>query len=122
ATGRTAVIAFSGAFHGRTMLTASLTGKIAPYKKGSGVQAPEIFRAPFPVDHRGIRVEDTIRALDTLFYGDVEPSRVAAIIIEPVQGEGGFYVAPPALMRALREICDKHGIVLIADEIQSGFG
>jgi len=122
ATGRTAVIAFSGAFHGRTMMTASLTGKIVPYKQGYGPSVPEIYRVPFPIDHRGVRVEDTLRALTSLFYGDVEPSRVAAIILEPVQGEGGFYVAPPALLQGLRKLCDQHGILLIADEIQSGFG
>jgi 4-aminobutyrate aminotransferase/(S)-3-amino-2-methylpropionate transaminase len=122
ATKRSAVIAFSGAFHGRTMMTGSLTGKIVPYKQGAGANAPDIFRLPFPIDHRGIRVEDTMNALQTLFYGDVEPSRVAAVIIEPVQGEGGFHVASPALMQALRKVCDTHGILLIADEIQSGFG
>ncbi|HWK73691.1 MAG TPA: 4-aminobutyrate--2-oxoglutarate transaminase [Povalibacter sp.] len=122
ATRRSAVIAFSGAFHGRTLLTSSLTGKMVPYKQHAGASAPEIFRLPFPIDHRGIRVEDTLRSLNTLFYGDVEPSRVAAIILEPVQGEGGFYVAPPALLQALRKLCDTHGILLIADEIQSGFG
>lgn len=122
ATRRSAVIAFSGAFHGRTLLTSSLTGKMVPYKQHAGAAAPEIFRLPFPIDHRGIRVEDTLRSLNTLFYGDVEPSRVAAIILEPVQGEGGFYVAPPALLQALRKLCDTHGILLIADEIQSGFG
>ena len=122
ATRRSAVIAFSGAFHGRTMMSASLTGKIVPYKQGVGPQAPEVFRLPFPIEHLGVHVEDTIRALNSLFYGDIEPTRVAAIIIEPVQGEGGFYVASPALMHALRKICDAHGIILIADEIQSGFG
>jgi 4-aminobutyrate aminotransferase/(S)-3-amino-2-methylpropionate transaminase len=122
ATGRSAVVAFTGAFHGRTMLTASLTGKMVPYKHGVSSAAPDIFRLPFPIDHRGIRVEDALRALSSLFYGDVEPTRVAAIILEPVQGEGGFYVAPPALMQALRKLCDTHGILLIADEIQSGFG
>jgi len=122
ATGRSAVIAFSGAFHGRTMLTASLTGKMVPYKQGVSSAAPDIFRLPFPIDHRGIHVEDTLRSLSSLFYGDVEPSRVAAIIIEPVQGEGGFYVAQPALLQAVRKLCDTHGILLIADEIQSGFG
>jgi len=122
ATRRSAVIAFSGAFHGRTLLTSSLTGKMVPYKQHAGASAPEIFRLPFPIDHRGIRVEDTLRSLNTLFYGDVEPSRVAAIILEPVQGEGGFYVAPPALLQALRKLCDTHGILLIADEIQAGFG
>jgi len=122
ATGRPAIIAFSGAFHGRTMLTATLTGKILPYKYASGPAAPEIYRVPFPVAHEGVRVEDTVRALEALFHGDVEPSRVAAIIIEPVQGEGGFHVASPALLQALRAVCDQYGILLIADEIQSGFG
>jgi 4-aminobutyrate aminotransferase / (S)-3-amino-2-methylpropionate transaminase / 5-aminovalerate transaminase len=122
ATGRPAVIAFSGAFHGRTMLTATLTGKILPYKYASGPAAPEVYRIPFPVDHAGVRLEDTLRALAAVFHGDVEAARVAAIIIEPVQGEGGFHVAPPALLQALRRICDEHGILLIADEIQCGFG
>lgn len=122
ATGRAAVISFTGAFHGRTMMTASLTGKIVPYKQGAGASAPEIYRLPFPIEHRGITVEDTKRALSSLFYGDVEPQRVAAIIIEPVQGEGGFHVASAELMKALRELCDTHGILLIADEIQAGFG
>lgn len=122
ATGRPAVIAFSGAFHGRTMMTAALTGKMVPYKQGGTPSAPEVYRLPFPIDHRGIKVEDTLRALTTLFYGDVEPTRVAAIILEPVQGEGGFHVASPALLQALRKLCDTHGILLIADEIQSGYG
>lgn len=122
ATGRSAVISFTGAFHGRTLMTASLTGKIVPYKQGAGASAPEIYRLPFPIEHRGITLDDTKRALASLFYGDVEPKRVAAIIIEPVQGEGGFHVASPQLMQALRELCDTHGILLIADEIQSGFG
>ena len=122
ATGRPAVIAFGGAFHGRTMLTATLTGKILPYKYASGPAAPEIYRIPFPVPHEGVRTEDTMRALEAVFHGDVEAARVAAIIIEPVQGEGGFHVAPPALLQALRAVCDRYGIVLIADEIQCGFG
>ncbi len=122
ATGRPAVIAFSGAFHGRTLMTMSLTGKMMPYKRGAGSLAGDVFRLPFPVEHRGITVEHSMRALESLFYTDVEPSRVAAIIIEPVQGEGGFHVASPALLQALRKVCDTHGIVLIADEIQSGFG
>jgi 4-aminobutyrate aminotransferase/(S)-3-amino-2-methylpropionate transaminase len=122
ATGRAAVIAFSNAFHGRTLLTATLTGKILPYKVASGPAAPEIYRVPFPVAHEGVRLEDTVRALQAVFHGDVEASRVAAIIIEPVQGEGGFHVASPALLQALRAVCDQHGIVLIVDEIQSGFG
>jgi 4-aminobutyrate aminotransferase / (S)-3-amino-2-methylpropionate transaminase / 5-aminovalerate transaminase len=122
ATGRPAIISFSGAFHGRTMLTATLTGKMLPYKHAAGPAAPEIYRVPFPVDHEGLHLEDTLRALHGLFHADVEPARVAAIIIEPVQGEGGFHVASPALLRALRAQCDQHGILLIVDEIQSGFG
>jgi len=122
ATGRPGIIAFSGAFHGRTLMTSTLTGKMVPYKQGGLPTASDVYRLPFPIDHRGIRVEDTLRALTTLFYGDVEPSRVAAIIVEPVQGEGGFYVVPPALMQALRKLCDQHGILIIADEIQSGYG
>lgn len=122
ATGRPGIIAFSGAFHGRTMLTASLTGKIMPYKQGAGASVPEVYRLPFPIDYRGVTVEDSIAALKSLFYSDIDPQRVAAIILEPVQGEGGFYVAPPALLQALRRHCDEHGILLIADEVQSGFG
>lgn len=122
ATGRPAVISFSGAFHGRTLLTMTLTGKMSPYKKGASALAPEVFRVPFPAEHRGVSVEDSLKALAALFYSDVEPSRVAAIVIEPVQGEGGFNVAPPELLQRLREVCDMHGILLIADEIQSGFG
>jgi len=122
ATGRSALIAFSGAFHGRTMMSASLSGKLVPYKHRVGPQAAEVFRVPFPVDHLGSQIEDTIHALEALFFADIEATRVAAMIIESVQGEGGFNVAPPQLMRALRKICDTNGIVLIADEIQSGFG
>lgn len=122
ATGRSAVIAFSGAFHGRTQLSMGLTGKVAPYKRAVSGGGTDIFRVPFPILHRDISVEDTLRAFEALFYADIEPQRVAAIIIEPVQGEGGFHVAPPELLVALRELCDRHGIVLIADEIQSGFG
>lgn len=122
ATGRTAVIAFSGAFHGRTSLGMALTGRTLPYKHGLDASLPGVFRIPFPVPHRGIGVPESLRALDMLFYGDIEPSHVAAVIIEPVQGEGGFNVAPPELLAALRRVCDTHGILLIADEIQSGFG
>jgi 4-aminobutyrate aminotransferase/(S)-3-amino-2-methylpropionate transaminase len=122
ATGRSAVIAFSGAFHGRTSLTLAMTGKMAPYKRGMGSVGREVFRIPFPIEHRGVSVEKSIDALHALFYSDIAPDQVAAIIIEPVQGEGGFQVAPPKLLRHLREVCDAHGILLIADEIQSGFG
>jgi 4-aminobutyrate aminotransferase/(S)-3-amino-2-methylpropionate transaminase len=121
ATGRSAVIAFTGGFHGRTMLTMAMTGKVAPYKRNFGPLPAEVYHAPFPVAHYGVTVEDSLRALDFLFRADVEPFRVAAIIIEPVQGEGGFQVAPPELLRALRALCDTHGILLISDEVQAGF-
>lgn len=122
ATDRSGIVAFSGAFHGRTMMAMALTGKVAPYKAGFGPFPPEIYHAPFPIDLHGVSVEDALRAINTLFKADIDPQRVAAIVIEPVQGEGGFYVTPPELMRRLRELCDEHGILLIADEIQSGFG
>lgn len=122
ATGRSAVIAFSGAFHGRTSLTLAMTGKVAPYKRGVSPLGREVFRIPFPAEQHGVSVEASLQALDALFYADVEPSQVAAIILEPVQGEGGFNVAPPKLLRHLRQICDTNRILLIADEIQSGFG
>jgi len=121
ATGRSAVIAFAGAFHGRTLLASAMTGKVAPYKKGFGPLPGEIYHVPFPVESRGISVKTSLEAIDRLFYADVEPERVAAIIIEPVQGEGGFNPAPKELMVALRKLCDQHGIMLIADEVQSGF-
>ncbi|NOT15222.1 MAG: 4-aminobutyrate--2-oxoglutarate transaminase [Methylotenera sp.] len=121
-TGRSGIIAFSGAFHGRTMMGCALTGKVAPYKVGFGPFPAEIYHAPFPVDLHGVSVEDAIKAIHTLFKSDIDPKRVAAIILEPVQGEGGFYVTPPAMMRELRKLCDEHGILLIFDEIQTGFG
>jgi 4-aminobutyrate aminotransferase len=120
--GRPGIVAFSGAFHGRTMMGCALTGKVAPYKIGFGPFPAEIYHAPFPVDLHGVSVEDSIKAIHTLFKSDIDPKRVAAIILEPVQGEGGFYVTPPALMQALREECDEHGILLIYDEVQTGFG
>lgn len=122
ATGRSAVIAFTGGFHGRTMLTMALTGKALPYKRLFGPLPGEIFHAPFPIAHYGITVEQSLKALDFIFKADVEPERVAAIILEPVQGEGGFHQAPPEFMQALRGLCDRHGILLIDDEIQAGFG
>jgi 4-aminobutyrate aminotransferase len=121
-TGRSGIIAFSGAFHGRTMMGCALTGKVAPYKIGFGPFPAEIYHAPFPVDLHCVSVEDSIKAIHTLFKSDVDPKRVAAIILEPVQGEGGFHVTPPALMQALRRECDEHGILLIYDEVQTGFG
>lgn len=119
-TKRGAVIAFSGGFHGRTLLTLALTGKVMPYKRGFGPFPAEIFHAEFPHPYHGITTEQALADLDRLFHGDVDPKSVAAIIIEPVQGEGGFNVAPVEFLRALRTICDEHGIVLIADEVQGG--
>jgi 4-aminobutyrate aminotransferase / (S)-3-amino-2-methylpropionate transaminase / 5-aminovalerate transaminase len=121
-TGRSGVIAFSGGFHGRTLACLSLTGKVQPYKAGFGPMLPEIYHLPFPMPYHGVTVEHSLEALEQLFKAEVDPARVAAIIIEPVLGEGGFYPAPPELLRRLRSVCDAHGIVLIADEIQSGFG
>ncbi|MEO8923334.1 MAG: 4-aminobutyrate--2-oxoglutarate transaminase [Caldimonas sp.] len=119
-TGRPAVIAFSGAFHGRTMMGMALTGKVAPYKLGFGPFPGEVFHVPFPGP--GTSVADSMASIEALFKSDIEPDRVAAIILEPVQGEGGFHVAPADLLRRLRALCDRHGILLIVDEIQSGFG
>src|SRR6185503_14361250 len=113
ATKRSAVIAFNGAFHGRTLGCIALTGKVQPYKAGFGPMLPEVFH--------GVTAEDSFAAIENLFKADVDPARVAAIIIEPVQGEGGFYIAPPEFLRSLRALCDKHGMLLIADEIQTGF-
>lgn len=121
ATGRSAVVAFGGGFHGRTFMSMSLTGKVAPYKKGFGALMPDVYHLPFPVDLHGVSTEDSLAALNRLFRADLDPECVAAIILEPVQGEGGFYPAPPALMTALRAHCDAHGILLIADEVQTGF-
>jgi len=120
-TGRRGVIAFNGGFHGRTLLAMGLTGKITPYKNLFGPFPGEIHHAPFPIDFHGISVADSLKALDMLFNVDIAPGDVAAIIVEPVQGEGGFYPASDEFMQALREICDEHGIVLVADEIQTGF-
>lgn len=119
-TRRSAVIAFSGGFHGRTLMTLALTGKVMPYKRGFGPYPAEVYHAEFPSPYRGISVEQALADLDRLFHGDIDPKSVAAILIEPVQGEGGFNVAPFEFLRALRRICDEHGIVLIADEVQGG--
>lgn len=121
ATGRPGIIAFSGGFHGRTMMTMALTGKVAPYKIGFGPFPGDVWHVPFPAPYLDISEEDSLKALQQLFKADVEASRIAAIIIEPVQGEGGFYAASPSFLQALRKICDEHGILLIADEIQTGF-
>jgi len=122
ATGRSAVIAFTGGFHGRTMMTMALTGKVHPYKGAFGPMAGEVFHAPFPIARYGVDVDMTLNVLKHIFKADVDPKKVAAFILEPVQGEGGFHATPPELMTALRSLCDEHGILLIADEVQSGFG
>jgi 4-aminobutyrate aminotransferase len=119
-TKRSAVIAFSGGFHGRTLMTMALTGKVMPYKKGFGPFPAEIYHAEFPLPYRGVSIEQALADLDRLFHSDVDPKSVAAMVIEPVQGEGGFNVAPFEFLRALRKICDDNGIVLIVDEVQGG--
>lgn len=122
ATGRAGVIAFTGAYHGRTMMTLGLTGKVVPYSAGMGLMPGGIFRALYPNELHGVSIDDSIASIERIFKNDAEPRDIAAIIIEPVQGEGGFYVAPKAFMKRLRELCDKHGILLIADEVQTGAG
>jgi 5-aminovalerate/4-aminobutyrate aminotransferase len=122
ATGRAGVIAFTGAYHGRTMMTLGLTGKVVPYSAGMGLMPGGVFRALYPCELHGISVDDSIASIERIFKNDAEPKDIAAIIIEPVQGEGGFYVAPKAFMTRLRALCDQHGILLIADEVQTGAG
>jgi 4-aminobutyrate aminotransferase/(S)-3-amino-2-methylpropionate transaminase len=126
ATGRPAIITFDNAFHGRTLMTMTMTSKIKPYKYRFGPFAPEVYRAPFPYSYRMNMTpqqasEYCIQELERMFVSDVAPDQVAAVIIEPVQGEGGFMVAPPGFLRALKDLCQKHGILFVADEIQSGF-
>jgi len=122
ATGRAGVIAFTGAYHGRTMMTLGLTGKVAPYSAGMGLMPGGIFRALYPCALHGVSVDESIASIERIFKNDAEPRDIAAIIIEPVQGEGGFNVAPKEFMVRLRALCDQHGIVLIADEVQTGAG
>ena len=121
ATGRPGVIAFAGGFHGRTLMGMALTGKVAPYKLGFGPFPSDVYHAPYPNPLHGVSTADSLKAIETLFKADIDPKRVAAIIFEPVQGEGGFYPAPADFVRGLRQICDAHGILLIADEVQTGF-
>ncbi|TAM00108.1 MAG: 4-aminobutyrate--2-oxoglutarate transaminase [Paraburkholderia sp.] len=121
ATGRPAVIAFAGGFHGRTLMGMALTGKVAPYKLGFGPFPSDVYHAPYPNPIHGITTADSLKAIETLFKADVDPKRVAAIIFEPVQGEGGFTPAPTDFVQGLRKICDTHGILLVADEVQTGF-
>ena len=119
-TGRSGVIAFNGAFHGRTMFSLALTGKVDPYKKGFGPFPAEVYHAPFPDPLHGVSIDDAFHGLELIFKNDIEASRVAAIIVEPVQGEGGYIPAPAEFLQRLRALCDQHGIVLIVDEIQTG--
>lgn len=121
ATGRPGIISFLGGFHGRTMMALALTGKVVPYKKGFGPFSSDVYHIPYPMEYHGVTEDDSIKALNNLFKADIDPARVAAIAIEPVQGEGGFYIASPSFLKKLRAICDEHGILLIADEVQSGF-
>jgi 4-aminobutyrate aminotransferase/(S)-3-amino-2-methylpropionate transaminase len=121
-TGRPAVIAFEGGFHGRTLLSMTLTSKTHPYKAGLGPFAPEVYRVPFAQDYRGPSTADALAALERALVTQVAAEQVAALVIEPVQGEAGFLVAPPEFLRGVRRICDEHGIVLVADEVQTGFG
>src|SRR5262245_39301169 len=121
-TRRPAVIAFEGAFHGRTLLSMTLTSKTHPYKAGLGPFAPEVYRVPFANDYRGPSTDEALAALERALTTQVAPETVAAIIVEPVQGEGGFVVAPPDFMAGIRCICDEHGIVMVVDEVQTGFG
>ena len=120
-TKRRGVIAFDGGYHGRTSMTMALTGKVAGYKAGFGPFPGEIYHAPYPNALHGISEEHALKALEMRFKVDIEPEQVAAIILEPVQGEGGFYIAPPSFLRKLRTLCDQHGILLIIDEVQTGF-
>jgi 4-aminobutyrate aminotransferase/(S)-3-amino-2-methylpropionate transaminase len=122
ATGRPGVIVFEGAFHGRTLLALTMTSRTHPYKKGLGPFAPEVYRAPFPNAYRGPDAENALTTLERMLVTDVAPEGVAAIVFEPEQGEGGFIPAPPSFVRGLRKLCDRHGIVLVADEVQTGFG
>ncbi|WP_096699144.1 4-aminobutyrate--2-oxoglutarate transaminase [Polaromonas sp. AER18D-145] len=121
-TQRSGVIAFTSGYHGRTLLTLGLTGKVAPYKTGFGPFPAEIFHAQFPNALHGVSVDEAIASVESIFKNDIEANRVAAIIVEPVQGEGGFNVASPEFLQRLRALCDQHGILMIADEIQTGAG
>lgn len=119
-TGRSGIIAFNGAFHGRTMFSLALTGKVDPYKKGFGPFPAEVFHAPYPDPLHGVSIDDAMHGLDLIFKNDVEAAKVAAIIVEPVQGEGGYIPAPAEFLQRLRALCDQHGILLVVDEIQTG--
>jgi 4-aminobutyrate aminotransferase len=120
-TGRPGIISFTAGFHGRTLMGMALTGKVVPYKKGFGPFPADVYQVEFPNAYHGVSVEQSLHSLKSLFKHTADPSSIAGIIIEPVQGEGGFNIAPPEFLQELRAICDEHGIVLIADEIQTGF-
>ena len=122
ATGRPGVIAFEGGFHGRTLMAMTMTSKVHPYKTGLGPFAPEVYRAPFPNAYRGPSVAEALAQLEHMLHTHVSPAHVAALVFEPELGEGGFVPADPAFVRGLRALCDEHGIVLVADEVQTGFG
>ena len=121
ATGRPGIVAFAGGFHGRTLLSSAMTGKVSPYKKGLGPFPGEIYHVPLPSPTNGVTLAETLRAIDFLFAADIEPERIAAFIVEPVQGEGGFHMPDPALFEALAKLREQHGILIVADEVQTGF-
>src|SRR5690554_4822512 len=122
ATGRAGVIAFAGGYHGRTMMTLAMSGKVMPYSSGMGLMPGNVFRARFPDALHGVSEDDAIASIEQIFKTDAEPRDIAALVVEPVQGEGGFRVASPQFMQRLRALCDQHGILLIADEVQTGAG
>src|SRR5215208_2865080 len=122
ATGRPAVVVFDRAFHGRTLLTMTMTSKVVPYKRGFGPFAPEVYRAPAPYPYRGVATEDAIHELENLFKSDVDPQSVACVVLEPVQGEGGFVDMPLDFPPRLQELCERHGILYVDDEVQAGVG
>jgi 4-aminobutyrate aminotransferase / (S)-3-amino-2-methylpropionate transaminase / 5-aminovalerate transaminase len=122
ATGRPAVVVFDRAFHGRTLMTMTMTSKVVPYKRGFGPFAPEVYRAPAPYPYRGVTTDDAIHGLEAVFKGDVDPESVACVVLEPVQGEGGFIPMPEDFPRRLKELCEAHGILYVDDEVQSGIG
>jgi len=122
ATGRSAVVTFEYAFHGRTLLAMTMTSKVNPYKKGFGPFAPEVYRVPAPYPYRGVSSDDAIAALEHLFKADVDPTTVACVVLEPVQGEGGFIPMPREYLLRLQELCRSHGILYVDDEVQTGIG
>jgi 4-aminobutyrate aminotransferase/(S)-3-amino-2-methylpropionate transaminase len=121
-TRRPGIVTFTGGYHGRTLMTLGLTGKVAPYKLGFGPFPGSVFHAQFPNALHGVSEDAALASIEQIFKNDIEATQVAAIIIEPVQGEGGFYVAPASFMQRLRKLCDQHGILLVADEVQTGAG